>query len=277
MSHGKAGETKRKKHKGKKDKLDGKRYERELEELQEELVMMQRWVKRTGARIMIIFEGRDAAGKGGVIKRITERVSSRVFRVVALPKPSDREKTQLYLQRYIAHLPAGGEVVLFDRSWYNRLGVEKVMGFCSDEEYREFVRGCPSFEHTLVQEGIILLKYWLTVNNEEQERRFLRRIADPKKQWKLSPMDVDARRRWFDYARARDAMLDATDTNWAPWYIVDSNDKKRARLNCISHLLSQIPYEDLTFDAVELPDRDESEAYDDVQALQARRWVPARF
>ena len=273
----------KKKSKGKKDKkkskdkLDKKVYEDALDELQEELVMMQRWVKRTKAKVVIIFEGRDAAGKGGVIKRITERVSSRVFRVVALPKPSDREKTQLYLQRYIAHLPAGGEVVIFDRSWYNRLGVEKVMGFCTDQEYRDFLRDCPDYEHGLVYGGIHLIKYWLTVDNDEQEKRFQARIDDPSKQWKLSPMDVEARRRWYDYARARDAMLDATDTNWAPWFIVDSNDKKRARLNCISHLLTQIPYEDLPFEPVELPARDESEAYDDVEALKNRRWVPRKF
>ena len=273
----------KKKSKGKKDKkkskdkLDKKVYEDALDELQEELVMMQRWVKRTKAKVVIIFEGRDAAGKGGVIKRITERVSSRVFRVVALPKPSDREKTQLYLQRYIAHLPAGGEVVIFDRSWYNRLGVEKVMGFCTDQEYRDFLRDCPDYEHGLVYGGIHLIKYWLTVDNDEQEKRFQARIDDPSKQWKLSPMDVEARRRWYDYAKARDAMLDATDTNWAPWFIVDSNDKKRARLNCISHLLTQIPYEDLPFEPVELPARDESEAYDDVEALKNRRWVPRKF
>ena len=271
MSHDK------KNNKGKKDKLDREFYEDELERLQEELVMLQRWVKHTGARVLIIFEGRDAAGKGGVIKRITERVSSRVFRVVALPAPSDREKTQLYMQRYVAHLPAGGEVVLFDRSWYNRLGVEKVMGFCTDEEYRKFLRVCPRLEQGLVDDGIILLKYWLTVKNKGQEERFQSRIEDPKKQWKLSPMDVEARRRWYAYGRARDAMLDATDTNWAPWHVVDSNDKKRARLNCISHILSQVPYRDLPFDEIDLPARDESEAYDDVEALKRRRWVPSKY
>jgi len=268
----------RKKHKhAGKGKLDRKFYEDELERLQEELVMMQRWVKRTGAKVVVIFEGRDAAGKGGVIKRITERVSSRIFRVVALPAPSDREKTQLYLQRYIAHLPAGGEVVLFDRSWYNRLGVEKVMDFCTDAEHRDFLRTCPGFERNLVDSGILLLKYWLTVKNEEQEDRFQSRIDDPKKQWKLSPMDLEARRRWYDYGRARDAMLDATDTSWAPWTIVDSNDKKRARLNCIAHLLSQVPYEDLPHDEVVLPHRDESDAYEDEAALRGRSWVPAKY
>ena len=269
-------DKKKHKHAGK-GKLDRKLYEGELERLQEELVMMQRWVKRTGAKVVVIFEGRDAAGKGGVIKRITERVSSRIFRVVALPAPSDREKTQLYLQRYIAHLPAGGELVLFDRSWYNRLGVEKVMGFCTDAEHRDFLRTCPGFERNLVDSGILLLKYWLTVKNEEQEDRFQSRIDDPKKQWKLSPMDLEARRRWYDYGRARDAMLDATDTSWAPWTIVDSNDKKRARLNCIAHLLSQVPYEDLPHDEVVLPHRDESDAYEDEAALEGRNWVPAKY
>ena len=260
--------------KNKKKKRDKKRYEKKLEELQEELVMMQRWVRRTGARIVVIFEGRDAAGKGGVIKRITERVSPRVFRVVALPKPSDRERTQLYLQRYIAHLPAAGEVVLFDRSWYNRLGVEKVMGFCTDAEYREFLHQCPSFEQALVEDGIILLKYWLTVDKEGQAERFRERIEDPAKQWKLSPMDTEARRRFYAYGRARDAMLDATDTAWAPWYIVDSNNQKRGRISCIAHLLTQVPYEDLPFDPVELPDPDPAEAYDDEAALRKRTWVP---
>jgi len=203
----------------------------------------------------VVFEGRDAAGKGGIIKRISERVSPRVFRVVALTAPSDREKTQFYYQRYLVHLPAAGEVVLFDRSWYNRAGVEKVMGFCTEDEYREFLRTCPGWERALVYSGIILVKYWLTVDNEEQKRRFEQRIDDPMRQWKLSPMDTEARRRWYAYAHARDAMLDATDTGWAPWYIVDFNDKRRARLNCISHLLAQIPYERVKREPVELPPR----------------------
>jgi polyphosphate kinase 2 len=262
------------KKKRKQKKLAKKVYEQELGRLQEELVMMQRWVRQTGARIVVIFEGRDTAGKGGVIRRITERVSARIFRVVALPKPSDRERTQLYLQRYIAHLPAGGEVVLFDRSWYNRLGVEKVMGFCTDAEYRDFLKTCPEFEHALVESGIVLIKYWLTVSDKQQAKRFQSRREDPSKQWKLSPMDVEARRRWYAYGRARDAMLEATDTQWAPWFIVDSNDQKRARLTCIRHLLSQIPYEALPFESVPMPERDESDAYDDEAALKPRRWVP---
>ena len=255
-------------------KLDKDLYEKEMERLQTELVYMQEWVKHKGLKVVVIFEGRDAAGKGGIIKRIKERVSARVFRVVALPAPSDREKTQFYYQRYLTHLPAAGEVVLFDRSWYNRAGVEKVMGFCNDEEYEQFMMTCPGWERALVDSGIILVKYWLTVSNEEQLRRFEQRIDDPMRQWKLSPMDTEARRRWYDYAHARDAMLDATDTGWAPWFIVDSNDKRRARLNCISHLLTRVPYERLKADKVELPDRSKNGEYDDEAALEFRRWVP---
>ncbi len=275
--------TKHKQKRSKKDhteskkqhkRLDKKLYEDKLDELQVELVRLQEWVKHKGLKVVVVFEGRDAAGKGGIIKRITERVSPRVFRVVALPAPSDREKTQFYYQRYLTHLPAAGEVVLFDRSWYNRAGVEKVMGFCTEKEYEEFMMTCPGWENALVRSGIILIKYWLTVSNKEQENRFQDRIDDPRKQWKLSPMDVEARRRWYDYARARDEMLDVTDTGWAPWYIVDSNDKRRARLNCISHFLSQIPYEELPEEDVELPKRSKKGEYDDEAALVKRRWVP---
>jgi len=255
-------------------KLNRGLYESEMERLQTELVRMQEWIKHKGLKVVVIFEGRDAAGKGGIIKRLKERVSARVFRVVALPAPSDREKTQFYYQRYLAHLPAAGEVVLFDRSWYNRAGVEKVMGFCTDEEYEQFMYTCPGWERALVDSGIILIKYWLTVSNEEQKRRFEQRIEDPMRQWKLSPMDTEARRRWYDYARARDEMLDKTDTGWAPWYIVDTNDKRRGRLNCITHLLRQISYERLDHETVKLPGRSNKGKYDDEAALEPRRWVP---
>ncbi len=275
MSKKKDKDKDKKRHKV--ERLDEKVYEDELERLQTELVHMQEWVKHKGLKVVVVFEGRDAAGKGGVIKRIKERVSARVFRVVALPAPSDREKTQFYYQRYLVHLPAAGEVVLFDRSWYNRAGVEKVMGFCTQQEYEEFMRTCPGWERALVDSGIILIKYWLTVSNEEQLRRFEQRIDDPMRQWKLSPMDTEARRNWYDYAHARDAMLDATDTGWAPWFIVDSNDKRRARLNCISHLLEQVPYERLQTKKVDLPDRSKKGEYDDEAALELRRWVPNRY
>ena len=258
-------------------KLNRGLYESEMERLQTELVRMQEWIKHKGLKVVVIFEGRDAAGKGGIIKRLKERVSARVFRVVALPAPSDREKTQFYYQRYLAHLPAAGEVVLFDRSWYNRAGVEKVMGFCTDEEYEQFMYTCPGWERALVDSGIILIKYWLTVSNDEQKRRFEQRIEDPMRQWKLSPMDTEARRRWYDYAHARDAMLDKTDTGWAPWYIVDTNDKRRGRLNCITHLLKQIPYERLEHEEVKLPSRSKKNEYDDEAALESRRWVPEVF
>jgi polyphosphate kinase 2 len=258
-------------------KLPKPEYERELLRLQEELAKLQDWVRRHGLRIVVVFEGRDAAGKGGVIKRITERVSPRVFRVVALPAPSDREKTQIYLQRYMAHLPAAGEVVLFDRSWYNRLGVERVMGFCTDDEYERFRKNCRNFEYTLVEDGILLFKYWLEVSDEEQQRRFEARINDPLRQWKLSPMDLESRRRWYEYSLARDAMFEATDTPFAPWYVVDSNDKRRARLNCISHLLSQVKYEDLPDEQVKLPKPDTKNKYDDVTPLAIRRYVPQKY
>ena len=256
-------------------KLAKKDYERELFKLQVELVKMQSWVKETGARIVIIFEGRDAAGKGGVIKRILERVSPRVFRLVALPAPTDREKTQLYWQRYIAQLPAAGEVVIFDRSWYNRAGVEHVMGFCSKDEYNRFLQGCPQFEATLVYNGIILLKYWMDVSEKEQHRRFVGRIKDPSKRWKLSPMDLESHRRWYDYSRARDAMLAATDTAMAPWYLVPSDDKKRSRLNCISDLLSRVPYEEIPYTQPKLPARQKPKGYVEPKLMHqtvAQRW-----
>lgn len=259
------------------DALDHKFYEKELHRLQVELVKLQAWIKHKGLRVVVVFEGRDAAGKGGVIKRITERVSSRVFRVVALPAPSDREKTQMYFQRYGKYLPAAGEVVLFDRSWYNRMGVEKVMGFCTDEEYARFKSNCTGFELAMVRDGIILVKYWLSVSNEEQERRFRRRIEDPMRQWKLSPMDLESRRRWYAYSRARDAMFETTDKDYAPWYIVHSDCKKRARLNCISHLLSLIDYKDIKSPAIKLPDRDETRAYDDELPLLDRHHVPEKY
>jgi len=244
-------------------KMKNKEYEVEMLKLQTELVKLQEWVKTTGARIVIIFEGRDAAGKGGTIKRIAERVSPRVFRVVALPAPTDRQKTQIYLQRYIEQLPAGGEIVIFDRSWYNRAGVEHVMGFCSKDLYTKFLKNCPSFEMSLVSDGIILLKYWLEVNEKEQHKRFLARIKDTSKRWKLSPMDLESHRRWYDYSRARDAMLAATDIPQAPWYIVHSDDKKRARLNCIADILSRIPYEEIPYKAPKLPPRQKAHGYEE--------------
>jgi len=236
-------------------------YEKELRRLQIELVKLQEWVKHEGLKVIVIFEGRDAAGKGGVIKRITESLSPRIVRVVALPAPTERERTQWYFQRYVANLPAAGEIVLFDRSWYNRAGVERVMGFCTEEEYREFLRSCPEYERMLVRSGIILIKYWFSVSDEEQERRFQARIDDPTKRWKLSPMDLESRTRWVEYSRAKDEMFKYTDIKQAPWYVVNSDDKKRARLNCISHLLSVIPYKDLTPEPIELPDRQDDIGY----------------
>jgi polyphosphate kinase 2 len=262
---------------GAKTKLSRKKYEKTLLKLQGELCAVQDWVKRTGQRIIIVFEGRDAAGKGGTIKAITERVSPRVFRVAALPAPSDREKSQMYIQRYMAHFPAAGEVVIFDRSWYNRAGVEHVMGFCTKEQHRKFLELAPFIERQVVDNGILLLKYWLEVGDQEQERRFLARIDDPVRQWKLSPMDLPSRERWYDYSRARDMMLDATDTDVAPWHIVRSDDKKRARLNLITHLLKQLPYEPLPKKKVKLPKRSMKNAYDDVSTMAGRRWVPERF
>ena len=254
-----------------------KDYEKQLRNLQVELCKLQEWVKYRGLRVIVVMEGRDGAGKGGTVKAITERVSPRVFRVVALPAPSDREKTQMYVQRYLPHFPAAGEIVIFDRSWYNRAGVEVVMGFCSKEQNRRFLELCPVFEKYVTSEGIILMKFWLEVSNEEQERRFKARIADPLRQWKLSPMDLPSRAQWYDYSRARDIMLDATDTEDAPWYIVRSDDKKRARLNCIAHLLTLIPYRQAPRAKVKLPKRSKKGAYDDRATLKGRRFVPAKY
>jgi polyphosphate kinase 2 len=243
------------------EKLGRKRYEKQLARLQGELVRLQEWVVSEGLKVCIVFEGRDTAGKGGVIKRITERVSPRVFRVVALPAPTEREKSQMYAQRYIAHFPAAGEVVIFDRSWYNRAGVERVMGFCREDEAFRFLRLVPLFERGMVDSGIILLKYWLEVGQEEQTRRIESRIEDPRKVWKLSPMDLKSYSRWYEYSRARDEMFAATATDFAPWYVADSNDKKRARLNIISHLLEQIPYESPPREPVVLPGREKRRGY----------------
>jgi polyphosphate kinase 2 len=244
-------------------KLKNKEFESKLAKLQEELVKVQLWVQHKGLKVVVIFEGRDAAGKGGVIKRITERVSPRVFRVVALPAPTEREKSQMYVQRYVQHLPAAGEIVIFDRSWYNRAGVERVMGFSSEQEVTRFLEICPAFERALVESGIILIKYWFEVRQEEQTRRFQGRINDGRKIWKLSPMDLESHRRWYDYSRARDEMLLATDTSYAPWYIVNADDKRRARLNCISHLLSLIPHKELERERVKLPDRQKAHGYEE--------------
>ncbi len=260
-----------------KEKLGRKDYEKELEKLQVELCVLQDFVKHEGLRIVIVFEGRDAAGKGGLIRRLTERVSPRVFRVIALPAPSDREKSQMYVQRYIPHFPAAGEIVIFDRSWYNRAGVEHVMGFCSKDQHRRFLELCPIFERYMTSGGILLVKYWLEVSNDEQKRRFEARIEDPLRQWKLSNMDLPSREKWYKYSRARDEMLEATDTEWAPWHIVPSNDKRRARLNCISHFLSLIPYKPVKRKAIELPKRDKDDAYDDEAAIVKRRFVPQRW
>ena len=258
-------------------KLKQKSYEKELRHLQVELCRLQAWVKHKGLRAIIIFEGRDGAGKGGTIRAITERVSPRIFRVVALPAPSDREKSQMYMQRYMQHFPAAGEIVIFDRSWYNRAGVERVMGFCSDDQYERFLKLCPITEQFIVNSGTMLIKYWLEVSNKEQERRFLARIEDPVRQWKLSTMDLPSRVKWFEYSRARDIMLKATDTKHAPWHILHSDDKKRARLNCISHLLSQIPYKKLPGEKIRLPKRSKKGAYDDQASLKGRRFVPEKY
>jgi polyphosphate kinase 2 len=258
-------------------KIKRKDYERRLRKLQIELCHLQAWVKSTQARIIIVFEGRDAAGKGGAIKAITERVSPRVFRVVALPAPSDREKTQMFMQRYIHQFPAGGEAVIFDRSWYNRAGVEYVMGFCTREEHERFLRLCPEIEKYITDGGIQLIKIWLEVGKDEQERRFLARINDPLRQWKLSPMDIESYRRWYDYSHARDMMLEKTDTLHAPWHIVLSDDKRRARLNCISHILSLIPYQKAAPAKPELPKRSGKGKYDDRKTLLARRLVPQKY
>jgi polyphosphate kinase 2 len=260
--------------KGSTNKLKRKTFEKELLKLQAKLCILQEYVKAKGLRAIIVFEGRDAAGKGGTIKAITERVSPRVFRVVALPAPTDREKSQMYLQRFFQHFPAAGEIVIFDRSWYNRAGVERVMGFCSDEQYERFLKLCPLFERQVVEGGVQLIKFWLEVGNKEQERRFEARINDPLRQWKLSNMDLPSREKWYDYSRARDAMLKATDTRTAPWHIVRSDDKKRARLNTIAHLLKLIPHKKVKRPKVKLPKRSKKHAYDDEKAIARRRFVP---
>jgi polyphosphate kinase len=254
-----------------------KRYDKELRKLQGELCRLQEWVKFRGLRVIVVFEGRDAAGKGGTIKAITERVSPRVFRLVALPAPSDREKSQMYMQRYMQHFPAAGEIVIFDRSWYNRAGVEYVMGFCTKEQHRRFLERCPEVERYIVDGGIQLIKVWLEVSDKEQKRRFEARLEDPLRQWKLSPMDLPSRSKWFEYSRARDMMLKATDTPWAPWYILRSDDKKRARLNCIRHILSLIPRKKVPREKVKLPKRSTKHAYDDQASLKGRKFVPEKY
>ncbi len=257
-------------------KLKSAHYNKELARLQQELVKLHYWIKDKGLKVVVIFEGRDAAGKGGVIKRITQRLNPRIARVVALGTPSDREKEQWYFQRYVPHLPSAGEMVLFDRSWYNRAGVERVMGFCSDDEYRDFMRTCPEFERMLVRSGIKLIKYWFSVSDEEQERRFRVRNTDPTRRWKLSPMDLESRSRWVEYSRAKDAMFMYTDTEKAPWYVVDANIKRHARLNCIHHLLSLIPYENITPEPIELPPRQVDPGYKR-PPITSQKWVPAVY
>ena len=257
--------------------LKRKKYEKELRRLQAELCKLQDWVKYKGLRVMIVFEGRDAAGKGGTIRAITERVSPRVFRLAALPAPSDREKSQMYMQRYMAHFPSAGEIVIFDRSWYNRAGVERVMGFCTDEQYKAFLKLCPTVEKYIVDAGILLIKYWLEVGKKEQHRRFEARLKDPLRQWKLSPMDLESFRRWYDYSRARDKMLEATDTKYAPWHLIRSDDKRRARLNCISHLLGLIPYKKAPREKIKLPKRSEKGSYDDQASLKGHHFIPEKY
>jgi polyphosphate kinase len=260
-----------------KPKMKPKKYMKTLRKLQTELCVLQEWVKHKGLRVMVVFEGRDAAGKGGTIKAITERVSPRVFRLVALQAPSDREQSQMYVQRYMQHFPAAGEVVIFDRSWYNRAGVEHVMGFCTDEQYNRFLKNCPKFEAFIVQSGIILIKFWMEVGQKEQQRRFEARINDPMRQWKLSPMDTESYARWYEFSRARDKMLEATDTKDAPWHIVRSDDKSRARLNCIEHLLSLIPYKKIKHKKVKLPPRSDKKKYDDQATMKGRNFVPEKY
>ncbi|NRD55679.1 polyphosphate kinase 2 [Corallococcus exiguus] len=260
-----------------KEPLKQKAYMKELRKLQSQLCQLQEWVKHAQMRVIVVFEGRDAAGKGGTIRAITERVSPRVFRVVALPAPSSREKSQMYLQRYVPHFPAAGEIVIFDRSWYNRAGVEPVMGFCTPEEHERFLMGCPVFEQYMVDSGILLLKIWLEVGKEEQARRFAARIDDPLRQWKLSPMDIKSWKRWYDYSKARDEMLAATDTPFAPWHILRSDDKKKARLNCIRFLLEKIPYQKVKRAKVKLPPRSKHGAYDDGASLKGRNFIPERY
>jgi polyphosphate kinase len=262
---------------GQGEKMKRKAYEKELRKLQVQLCHLQDWVKASGARVIIVFEGRDAAGKGGTIKALTERVSPRVFRVTVLPAPSDREKSQMYMQRYMERFPAGGEIIIFDRSWYNRAGVEYVMGFATEEQHTWFLKLCPQIEQYIIDGGITLIKVWLEVGQEEQEKRFLRRISDPMRQWKLSPMDLESYRRWYDYSRARDLMLKATDSKHAPWYIVRSDDKRRARLNCISHILSLLPYKKVKREQIKLPKRSNKHQYDDVISIKDRHFVAGRY
>lgn len=260
----------------KKPEMTNRQYYKELEKLQIELVKLQEWIKQKGLKVVILFEGRDAAGKGGAIKRITESLNPRFARVVALGTPTEREKTQWYFQRYVPHLPAAGEMVFFDRSWYNRAGVERVMGFCTEDEYQEFLRSCPEFERMLIRSGIILIKYWFSVSDEEQEKRFQDRIDTPTKRWKLSPMDLESRARWVEYSKAKDAMFSYTDTRQSPWYVVNADDKKRARLNVIAHLLSLIPYEDLTPPRLKLPPRQTDKKY--VRPpLSEQTFVPEKY
>ena len=261
-----------KKHRKRMNKAD---YEAELRHLQRELVKLQEWVRVEGLRVCVLFEGRDAAGKGGAIKRIAERTNPRIVRVVALDKPTEREQTQWYFQRYVTQLPAGGEIVLFDRSWYNRAGVERVMGFCTDAEYEQFLRSCPDFERMLVRSGIVLVKYWFSVSDDEQEKRFQARIDNPEKRWKLSPMDLESRARWVDYSKAKDKMFAATDTKECPWWVVDADDKRKARLNCISHLLGSVPYKDVTSKELELPPR-QADTYIR-PPIDTQTYVPDRY
>ena len=263
-------------HKDKERKISKKKYKKELAKLQVELVKLQRWVQHKGLKVIVLFEGRDAAGKGGAIKRVSETLNPRICKVVALGTPSDREKTQWYFQRYVAHFPAAGEMVLFDRSWYNRAGVEKVMGFCTYEEYNEFMRSCPQFEVMIQRSGIILIKYWFSVSDKEQEKRFQDRINDPTKRWKISPMDLKAREKWVDYSRAKDDMFAATDIPESPWNVVEADDKKRARLNFISHLLATIPYEDIPYEEITLPPRQKAIDYER-PPLETQNFVPAKY
>ncbi|MEZ4908855.1 MAG: polyphosphate kinase 2 [Saprospiraceae bacterium] len=260
----------------KKKKLAKTFYNSELSKLQVELVKLQEWIKTKGLRVVVIFEGRDAAGKGGTIKRITQSLNPRHCKVAALASPTEREKTQWYFQRYVANLPAAGEMVLFDRSWYNRAGVERVMGFCSEEEYWDFLRACPKFENMLIHSGIILIKYWFSVSEEEQERRFKNRLKDPTKVWKLSPMDLESRNKWVEYSKAKDEMFTYTDTKISPWYVVDADDKERARLNCISHLLTMIPYEALDYGIKELPPRKYNKGYVRTP-IEVQTFVPEKY
>ena len=259
------------------EELSNKEYAKELKKLQVELCHLQEWAKASGARIILLFEGRDAAGKGGIIKAITERVSPRVFKIVALPAPTEREKSQIYMQRYIRHFPAGGEILVLDRSWYNRAGVEHVMKYCTKEQHRRFLQLCPQMEKWMIESGIILIKTWLEVGMKEQEKRFKARIEDPLRQWKLSPMDLESFSRWYDYSKARDMMLEATDSKHAPWYILRSDDKKRARLNGIAHILSQVPYKKIKRPKVKLPKRSFKKKYDDTAPLEGRKFIPEIF